>query len=200
MRSEFSNSNRRSRFPNFIRDKGGYSNLDEFFNFILSYNGSPDVESTLLWIDEIDKLFDMEYILIEEHVKFVTCSLKGSGMVESISKHLYVPRQTTYKTWRRMRRLLQARNLALEEEEMENRSRPFMRSHQSNKTTEQHQQPLVEEQSIKRDSLNLQATISQAQSLDEVIKLIPSIPNSKKSSQNSCQYAIKMSSLWNQRK
>jgi len=47
-RSEFSNSNRRSRFSNFIRDKGGYLNLDEFSNFILSFDGSLDVESTLL--------------------------------------------------------------------------------------------------------------------------------------------------------
>jgi len=62
---------------------------------------------------------------------------------------------------------------------VENRPRPFMKSHQSNKTTEQHQQPPVEEQSTKRDSSNFQATIIQVQSLDEVMKLIPYIPSPK---------------------
>jgi len=78
-----------------------------------------------------------------------------------------------------MRRILQVCRLALEEKEMENRPRPFMRSHQSNKIAKQYQQPLVDEQSTKKDSLNLQATISQAQSIDEVIKLIPPISSLK---------------------
>ena len=69
--------------------------------------------------------------------------------------------------------------LVLEEEEKENRPRPFMRSHQSNKIAEQYRQPLVEEQSIKRDSSNLPAAIGQAQSLDEVMKLMPPIPSPK---------------------
>jgi len=51
-----------------------------------------------------------------------------------------------------MKRLLQAHSFALEEEEMENRPRPFMRSYQSNKTAEPHQQPLIEEQPTKGDS------------------------------------------------
>jgi len=79
-----------------------------------------------------------------------------------------------------MKRLLQALSFALAEEEMKNRPRPFMRSHQSNKTAEQYQQPPVEEQSTKRDSSNLQATNSQAQSLDEIIKPIPAISNLKR--------------------
>jgi len=33
------------------------------------------------WIDEVDKLFDMAYILIENHVKFVTYKLKGRAAV-----------------------------------------------------------------------------------------------------------------------
>ena len=56
---------------------------------------------------------------------------------------------------------------------MENQPRPFMRSHQSNKTAEEQQQPSVENQSTKRDSSNLQAIISQAQSLDVVMKPVP---------------------------
>ena len=48
-------------FPNSIHDIGGeYSNTYEFK--IPSFDGSYDVESTLLWIDKIDELFDMEYI------------------------------------------------------------------------------------------------------------------------------------------
>ena len=84
------------------------------------------------------------------------------------------------RTWRRIRRLLQARarSFALQEEEIEIQPRPFMRSYWLNETAESHQQPLVEEQPIKRDSSNLQATISQAQ-LNEVIKPMPPIPSSK---------------------
>ena len=78
-----------------------------------------------------------------------------------------------------MKRLLQALSFALAEEEMKNRPRPFMRSHQSNKTAEQYQQPPVEEQSTKRDSSNLQATIGQVQSFDEVMKPMSPIPNPK---------------------
>jgi len=78
-----------------------------------------------------------------------------------------------------MKRLLQAYSLALEEEEMKNRPQPFMRSHQSNKTVEQHQQPQVEKQSTKKNSSNLQVIISQAQSLNEVMKPVLPIPSLK---------------------
>ena len=48
-RNEFSNTNRRSKFSNFICEKGGgHSNLDEVSNSILSFDGSLDVELTLL--------------------------------------------------------------------------------------------------------------------------------------------------------
>ena len=64
-------------FSNSIRDEGGgYSNLDEFSNSIPFFYGSHEVESTLLWIEEDDNLFDMEYILMEDHVKFVAYKLK----------------------------------------------------------------------------------------------------------------------------
>ena len=63
---------------NSIRDQGrGYSNLDEFFNSIPSFDGSHNVESTLFWIKEFDKLFDMDYIPMEDHVEFVAHKLKG---------------------------------------------------------------------------------------------------------------------------
>jgi len=69
-------------FPNFIRDEGGeYSNLDKFFTSIPSFDGSYDVESSLLWIEEVDNLFDMEYIPMKDHVKFVVHKLKGKTAV-----------------------------------------------------------------------------------------------------------------------
>ena len=79
-----------------------------------------------------------------------------------------------------MKRFLQAHSFTLEEEEMENRPRLFMRIYQSNKTTEKPQQPPVEEQSTKRDSSNFQTTINQEQSLDKVMNSMPPIPISKK--------------------
>jgi len=71
------NPNRRNIFPNSIRDqRGGYSNLDEFFNSISSLDGSHDIESTFLCIEKVDKLFDMEYITIEDHVEFMAYKFK----------------------------------------------------------------------------------------------------------------------------
>ena len=47
-------------FPNSIGDQGGrYSNLDEFSNSIFSFDGGHNVELTLLWIEEVYKLFDV---------------------------------------------------------------------------------------------------------------------------------------------
>jgi len=78
-----------------------------------------------------------------------------------------------------MKRFLQAHSLALEEEEMENQLRSYMKIYQSNETVKPHQQLPVEELLIKSNSLNLQVTISEAQSLDEVMKPMPPIPTSK---------------------
>ena len=47
------------------------------FLILFFFDGSHDVESTLLWIEKIDNLFDMEYILMKDHVKFVVHKLKG---------------------------------------------------------------------------------------------------------------------------
>ena len=63
-------------------------------------------------------------------------------MVESITKHPYVPRQTTYKNVE-----IQTHSLTLKEEEIEIRPRMFMRSYQSNETTELQKQPPIEEPS-----------------------------------------------------
>jgi len=48
-----------------------------FSNSIPYFDGSFDVESTLLWIDKIDGLFDMEYIPMKDQVEFVSYKLKG---------------------------------------------------------------------------------------------------------------------------
>ena len=73
------------------------------------------------------------------------------------------------RVWRRTKRLLQANSLALEEEEMKIRPPPAMRFYWSNKTTEQHQQPSIEEPSTQEDySLIDLAAISNL--------LIPPIP------------------------
>jgi len=135
-------------------DKGGFVNpypskrskflnpnrRDMFSNSILSFDGSLDVESTLLWIDKIDGLFDMEYIPMEGQVKFMTYKLKGRATIRwnQFQNVCMYQGKPPIRTWRWMRRLLQAHCLALGEKEMKNQSRPFMRSHQSNKTTEQH--------------------------------------------------------------
>ena len=86
-------------FSNYIRDQGGgYSNLDKFSISIPSFDGSHDVESTFLCIEEIDNLFGMKYILMEDHVDLWFINLKeGLQMVGLISKYAYVPKQATYK-------------------------------------------------------------------------------------------------------
>jgi len=67
-------------FPNSIRDQEkGYSNLNEFYNSISSFEESHDVESTLLWIEKVDNLFDMEYSH-GRRVEFVVHKLKGRTM------------------------------------------------------------------------------------------------------------------------
>jgi len=74
---KYVNNGRRGRFSNSIRDKrGGYSNPDEFK--ILFYE-NIDIESSFLWIDEVDKLFDIMYIPMKNHVKFVAYKLKGKA-------------------------------------------------------------------------------------------------------------------------
>ena len=141
----------------------------------------------------------MEYIFMEDHVKFMTYKLKeGQRHGESIAKH-------PYDQGKPLRKLLQTPSLALEEKEMKNRPQPVMRSYRSNETAEL-QQLSIEEQSTKRNSSSTdtpatnnqmsgkniqtdvvffpkpQEIVSQVKSLDDVnlvMKLMPSIRNSK---------------------
>ena len=153
-----------------------------FSNSIPSFNGSLNAESTLLWIGKIDGLFDMEYILMEDQVEFVTYKLKGRAttwwnQLQNIRMYQGKP---PIRMWSRMKRLLKVCSFTLKEEEIENQPPPFMRFYRPNETAKPHQQPPVEERSTKRESSNHQAIINQAQSLDEVMKLKPSIPSLKK--------------------
>jgi len=50
---------------------------DKFSNSIPSFDESFDVESTLLCINKIDGWFNVEYILMEDQVEFVTYKQKG---------------------------------------------------------------------------------------------------------------------------
>ena len=78
-RGDFLNSNRINMFSNSICDKrGGYSNIDQFG--ISFFDGNFDFDSSLLWIDKVDKLFYMKYILMEDYVEFVAYKLKGRTM------------------------------------------------------------------------------------------------------------------------
>ena len=61
--------------------------------------------------------------------------------------------KSSIRTWRRMKRLLQARSLALEEEEIENRPQSFIKSYRSNEIAKPHQQPQIEKQLTKKTSL-----------------------------------------------
>ena len=77
-RGGFLNPNRGSRFPNSIHDRGGgYSYPYEIK--IPSFDGDLNIDSSLLWINGVDKLLDMACILMEVHVEFVASKLEGRG-------------------------------------------------------------------------------------------------------------------------
>ena len=76
-RGMFPNSNRRNMISTSIRGQGGgNSNLDEFSNYIPFFDGNIDVESILLWIEKVDKLFDMKYVPMKDRVEIVVHKLK----------------------------------------------------------------------------------------------------------------------------
>ena len=78
----------------------------------------------------------MEYISVEEYVKFVTYKLKerAAERWNQLQDIRMYQGKSPIRTWRQMNILLQARSLSLEEEEIEIGPRPFMRSYWSNKT------------------------------------------------------------------
>ena len=48
---------------------------------IPSFSENLDIKSLLNWIYEIDKFFDMAYVLTEKQVKFVAYKLKRGAVV-----------------------------------------------------------------------------------------------------------------------
>ena len=46
---------------------------------IPSFSVNNDFDSFLDWIYEVDKFFDMAYVLMEKQVKFVAYKLKGEA-------------------------------------------------------------------------------------------------------------------------
>ena len=47
---------------------------------IPSFSENLNIESFLEWIYEVDKFFDMAYVLTEKQVKFVAYKLKGGAV------------------------------------------------------------------------------------------------------------------------
>ena len=61
---------------------------------ILSFSRNLDIEFFLDWIYEVEKFFDMAYVLAEKQVKLVVYKLKGGdGMVRPIANHKKTSRQ-----------------------------------------------------------------------------------------------------------
>ena len=62
----------------------------------------------MFWIEEVNNLFDMEYILMKDHVEFVVHKLKGSteawwGRFQNMRMYQEKP---PIRMWSRMRKLL----------------------------------------------------------------------------------------------
>ena len=72
------NPNKRGGFPflNPDRRRGEPSSNEYRVKMeISSFSGNHDIESFLDWVYEVEKFFDMAYILEEKHVKFVAYKL-----------------------------------------------------------------------------------------------------------------------------
>jgi len=82
---------------------------------IHSFSGNLDIEFFLDWVYEVEKFFDMTYILEERHVKFVAYMLKRG--VDAWWDQLQITRRHQGKppvmTWRRIKQLLQSRSFHL---------------------------------------------------------------------------------------
>ena len=79
---------------------------------IPSFSENLDIELFLDWIYEMDKFFDMTYVLMETQVKFMTYKFKGGGTTWWDQLQVSQRRQGKQPmTWRRMRHLPQGRFL-----------------------------------------------------------------------------------------
>jgi len=184
-RSEFSNPNRRDRFSNSIP----------------SFDGSFDVESIYFW--SINLMGCLTWSIFPWRIKSSLWppKLKGRAAVwwnqfQNIRMYEGKPH---IRTWRRMRRLLQTRSLALEEKEME--IRPNL------------SWGLISQTRQRSNISNHQLKSNQPKDIHQIFKRLSAKHNlsmkswnlyhlflvRKKRSQISCPYAIKASSSWSQR-
>jgi len=74
------NPNKGGGFP-FPDKRRGDSSPNEYKMKIeiLSFSGNLYIKSFLDWVYEVQKFFDMAYILEEKHVKFIAYKVKGGG-------------------------------------------------------------------------------------------------------------------------
>ena len=124
---------------------------------------------------------------MEDQVDFVAYKFKKTTMAwwnqfQNIRMYQGKP---PIRTWRQMKRLLQARSFTLKEEEIENQPQPFMRYYWSDKTIEPHQQSSIKDQSTKGDSSSTDKLETDTQPMNQSKGL------EKKKSQISCPCAIK---------
>ena len=71
---------RRIFFSNSDRIRGDPSSNEYRVKIeISSFSKNLDIDSFLDWVYEVEKFFDMTYILEENHIKFVVYKLKGGG-------------------------------------------------------------------------------------------------------------------------
>jgi len=129
-RGEFPNPNRRNMLPNFIRDqRGGYSNLDEFLILFLLLMG-------VMMLSQ--HCFGSRKLIICLTWSTFSWKITSNLWFINLKEGLWYGELRMYqdkspiRTWSRMKRILQVYNFALEEEELENRPRPFMRFYQLN--------------------------------------------------------------------
>jgi len=68
-------------FPNPDKRRGEPSSNEYQMKIeIPSFSGNFDIESFLDWVYEVEKFFDMAYVLEEKYIKFVAYKLKGGAV------------------------------------------------------------------------------------------------------------------------
>ena len=75
------NRKREFSFPNSDRIRGELGSNEYWMKIeILSFSGNLDIESFLVWVNEVEKFFDIAYVLEKKYVKFVVYKLKEGAV------------------------------------------------------------------------------------------------------------------------